>query len=520
MKSIDINQKTVPLKHFWSTCVGAGRANEGLRADFQNHLRLVHNASGFKYLRFHGLLHDDMFLLRINKDGKKVYNFQYIDSLFDFILSIGMRPFVEFGFMPEAIKSGDETQFWWKGNITPPRCIDEWSELVSKLLNHWLDRYGLDEIQQWYFEVWNEPNLSGFWTGNKSQYFALYAATAKVVKSIDKKLRVGGPATSNFVPDSRFDGEVIDPLKQIVTSAVNLDTLDWHGVWIEDFLNYCEKNNLPVDFVSTHPYPTDFPLADSEDIKGYTRNIQAARDDLTWVHNAVKNSAYPDAEIHLTEWSSSPSPRDCTHDFLQEATFIIKTNLDCIGLVDSLSYWTFTDVFEESGAGDSIFHGGFGMINFQGIVKPSFHAYKMLNALGEELICKDEHAVYTKCKGKLSLLIHNYIGDKSIPMSTFPERLTAWKTVNSGNDLVYEAQLYGFKPKTKFILETLDKEHGWALPEWKNMGSPEPPTREQTEYLKSKAFTTKKVIVSANENGCYSLKLNLSPWSVCLIKEI
>ncbi|GES63894.1 beta-xylosidase [Aspergillus terreus] len=192
------------FEHFWSQVVGAGRANEGLRADWQAHLKLVHTTCGFKYVRFHGLYHDDMHVIH-EIDGQHVYNFQYIDALFDAMLDMGVRPFVEFGFCPSLIATEVDTVFWWKGNGSPPKQLDQWSDLVRATVDHWIKRYGLEEVRTWYFECWNEPNLRQFFTGSRSQYYALYECTVKAVKQLDAALRVGGPATSNFVPDTRFD---------------------------------------------------------------------------------------------------------------------------------------------------------------------------------------------------------------------------------------------------------------------------------------------------------------------------
>jgi len=392
----DARSEGKPLTHFWSVCVGAGRANEGLRAGWLEQMKVVVEHCGFQYVRFHGLFHDDMFVYR-ETDGEAVYNFQYIDDLFDRLLEIGVRPFVEFGFCPKDLASGPETVFWWKGNTAPPKDYLKWSALIRSCAIHWIDRYGLDEVRKWYFEVWNEPNLKDFFHGTRKQYFELYKTTALTLKSVDSLLRVGGPATSNFVPDARFDGEKEDiSCHAVVTKAEKLDLLEWRPVWIEPFLAYCSREKLPVDFVSTHPYPTDWPLDGKGRLQKYTRGSEATITDLKLLRKLINNGPYDQAEVHLTEWNSSPSPRDFTHDYLQAATYIAKVNLESTGLVNSLSYWTFTDVFEELGGGDTLFHGGFGLINYHGIVKPAFHAYRFLHALGDEILARVKGGIVTR----------------------------------------------------------------------------------------------------------------------------
>lgn len=509
------------LRHFWSVCVGAGRANEGLRANWLEHLSLAVDQCGFRYCRFHGLFHDDMFVYRL-QDGRPIYNWQYIDELFDRMLDRGVRPFVELGFCPKDLTSLDATLMWWQGHTVPPNDLDQWGRLVEAFTRHCVQRYGLDEVRSWYFEVWNEPNLKGFWHGSKSAYFKLYQVSVEAIKAVDSLLRVGGPATSNFVPDDRFDGETEDAARQLTLKTKDLDALKWKGVWVEQFLDFCQRNQLPVDFVSTHPYPTDFALDEDGQAKGRSRHADSTREDLQWVRDAVDRGPFPKAEIHLTEWSSSPSSRDFTHDYLQAATYIVRANAKSIGLVDSLSYWAFTDVFEEKGAGDTVFHGGFGTINFQGIVKPAFHAYRLLHALGDEVIsCQDDHVVTRRSSDRgLSVLAWHYPPEvqETAPMcSTIAE---ADAVLNTGRPETIRIKLSDLPAGAAFCLETLDRENGFALKAWQAMGSPEPPTRQQAALLRDLAAATKKEIVHADDSGVLHVERTMAPWTVLALRQV
>lgn len=512
--SLDARAPGVPLHHFWSNCTGAGRANEGLRASWLEHLRLVHDRCGFRYCRFHGLFHDDMFVYR-EVNGQPAYNWQYIDDLFDRLLDIGVRPFVALNFMPAALASTSNTTFWWKAHTSPPKDYTLWGGLVGAFTAHCVDRYGLDEVRTWYFEVWNEPDLHGFWDGTRSQYFELYKVSVQAIKAVDPHLRVGGPATSNFVPDGRFDGEREDPSKDLTLTTPDINALSWHGVWIRDFLAYCGQEGLPVDFVSTHPYPTDWALdPETKKSAGRVRAAGATRQDLEWLKETIAQSPYPHASIHLTEWSSSPSSRDPTHDSLQAAAFILRANLDCIGLADSLSYWTFTDVFEEAGAGNSIFHGGFGLINYQGIVKPSFHAYRMLHNLGDELLHREEGLVLTRRGHRVVALLYHYPQEVKDVVSGSVEG-----ELHMGTPRPFAMRIAGVPPGAAFDVETLDADHGFAWPAWRAMGSPEPPNREQTKQLKRAAFATKVEQVRADGSGYLNWSKTLTPWNCVLIKQ-
>lgn len=521
---IDVRVKTEPFTHYWSVGVGAGRANEGLRAGWLEHLQLVKKNCGFRYVRMHGLFHDDMFVYFRKPDGKVVYNWQYIDELYDRMLAIGVKPFVELGFFPKDMAAeNSKTQMWWKGYVSVDRNnFGKWHDLIKAFTQHIVDRYGINEVLTWYFEVWNEPNLTGtggFFHGTKSDYFRLYKEAVTAIKSIDERLKVGGPATSNFIADHRHDGEILDHSQSRFYTQEEINKQQWKGVWIEDFLHYCEKENLPVDFISTHPYPTDYALdPETGRGKGAIRYVHSLKDDIQWLRQQLADSKYPEAEIHLTEWSTGPNSRDRMHDILPPAAYIIKTNLDCIGLANSLMYWTFTDVFEEKGGGEEIFHGGFGMINFQGLVKPSFHAYRMLNQLGDEKIYyKDPLFISRSSKtGKLSAIAFNYPKEyeQTVPsMQNFTNYMNASsKTL----DIVLE----GLNPNACFEIEVLDKMHGNVYDAYLNMGAPHSPNIREIEFLRQKALDTVKEIVKVDEDGRLILKRDIDPWSCILIREL
>ncbi|HEY3760499.1 MAG TPA: glycoside hydrolase [Verrucomicrobiae bacterium] len=369
--SVDANAVEGPLDTSFKMCVGAGRANEGLRADWQDQLREVQRDLGFKYIRMHGLLTDDMGVYREDAQGNPVYNWQYIDQLYDFLLSIHMKPFVELSFMPDQLASGDRTIFWWKGNVTPPKSYDKWGQLVRNLVTHLQERYGHDEVASWYFEVWNEPDLyNGFWTGSKDDYFKLYTVTANAVESVSPDYRVGGPATAK-------------------------------GEWDKSFLDYCAANNVPIDFVSTHCYGVKSGYLDDTGNRGTVidSDPNSVIGRMTGERNMIDHSPLPHLPLHFTEWSSAYTPTDFMHDTYQQSAFILSKVKGAYRSVDSMSYWVFTDIFEEGGPRATPFHGGFGLINYEDLKKPAFYAFKFLNELGSTELADSDPASWV-CKDK------------------------------------------------------------------------------------------------------------------------
>lgn len=522
--TVDTKAEGKPLDHYWENGVGAGRVNEGLRSGWQEHLADVKDNCGFKYVRMHGLFHDDMFVYFTTPDGKVRYNWQYIDDVYDRMLALGVRPFVELGFFPKDMALPDsKTQFWWKGNVSVDRTkFGDWHDLIKAFASHMVKRYGVDEVRNWYFEVWNEPNLHGkgaFFHGTKSDYFRLYKEAANAIKEVDAQLRVGGPATSNFIADHRHDGEILDHSKSRFYAPDKINKQKWQGVWIKDFLAYCEKENLPVDFISTHPYPTDYALDPEEGrSKGSIRYVNSLHDDIEWLQQTLAASKYPNAEIHLTEWSTSPNSRDRMHDMLPAAAYILRANLDCLGMANSLMYWTFTDVFEEKGGAEDLFHGGFGLINFQGIYKPTYHAYRMLHQLGDEMLHYDGTVAVSRCSdsGKIVALAFNYPAEFE---SHVPAAEDCGTYMNASPKHVC-LQVTNLAPNALFEVEILDCDHGDVSGAIAAMPLACDPTREEIEALKSVANGTLKKVVASDADGNLTFDQDLQPWACAMLKQI
>lgn len=359
-------------------CIGAGRAAEGLRAAWQEQLKMCRQEIGFRYIRFHGLLHDDMGVYAETKDGRPRHNWQYIDQLYDALLASGVRPFVEISFMPSALASGHKTIFWWRAPVTPPKSYDRWDDLIKDLVRHWTERYGADEVKQWYFEIWNEADYPAFFeprdpTRRREEYFELYAHTADDVRSVNPAYRVGGPAGSGTD-------------------------------WVRPLIEFGLSNRLPVDFISFHAYGLGGGASGvdeyGEQLHYLSSNLHAPADTANKQRAVIDSTARPGLPVHVTEWSTSYSPRDPVHDSYFSAPYILEQFKHTEHGIASMSYWVFTDIFEEAGPPLTPFHGGFGLFTVQGIKKPAYFAYRFLSRLGPtELansdpaswVCRDGH---------------------------------------------------------------------------------------------------------------------------------
>lgn len=301
--TLDATRQGEPLRHHWNRVVGAGRAREGLDAAWQEQLREAVADCGFQYLRCHGIFHDDMFVYR-ESHGSPRFNWQYVDAFYDRLLALGVRPFVELSFTPRDLASDPNAAvFWWRGNPSPPRDLNRWAHLVSEFARHCIARYGLSEVRQWYFEVWNEPNLSAFWTGTRDQYFDLYRASARALKGVDPGLRVGGAASCGLVQDD--DGNFI-------------------SAWTREFLAMGAAEGVPIDFVSGHSYPCYNQLLGYGQFSPAKRPVETTRTDLEHIRGLMADAGFADRELHITEWNMSVDCRDLMHDWLPAAAYLLK----------------------------------------------------------------------------------------------------------------------------------------------------------------------------------------------------
>lgn len=377
--AIDVTAPTTPRSGFETLSVGSDYPGTLSREDSLAQLKTVRDELGFRYIRFHAIFHDVLGTYR-EEHGKPIYDWTRIDALYDRLLAMGIRPFVELGFTPEAMKTSDQHIFYWKSNTSHPD-LAKWTALIDAFAHHLEQRYGRDEVRRWYFEVWNEPNLAGFWEGaDQTAYFALYDATARALKRVDPQLKVGGPATAG-------------------------------AAWVPEFLAHTAKAKVPVDFVTTHTYGVDGGFLDEngkEDTK-LSASPDAIVGDVRRVREQIQASAHPGLPLYFTEWSTSYTPRDAVHDAYVSAAYILSKLKAVDGLAQGMSYWTFSDLFEEPGPPTAPFQGGFGLLNPQGIRKPAYFAYRYLHQLGERALpSSDPESVVTWDGKTLKALVWHF----------------------------------------------------------------------------------------------------------------
>jgi xylan 1,4-beta-xylosidase len=469
---VDVRAKGEPFPHFWEQMFGSGRAILSLRESYRNDLREVKAATDFKYVRFHAIFHDEVGLYDEDAAGKPVYNFSYVDQIYDGLLQAGVRPFIELSFMPRKLAAENDVHaFWYKPIVSPPKDYNKWGELVGQFAKHLVDRYGIDEVSQWYFEVWNEPNID-FWAGipKEQTYYELYDAAARELKRVSPRLRVGGPATAQ-------------------------------AAWVDRFIQHAAKENAPVDFVSTHVYGND-SAADVFGTQDQIPRTQMVCRAVRKVHDQIEASARRHLPLIWSEYNASYKNETDVTDSIYMGPWIADTIRQCDGLTDMMSYWTFSDVFEEQGVVKRPFYGGYGLIAEDGLPKPAFNAFKLLHRLGDTRIPVngDDVLLTRRADGAIVMAVWN---------------LSAPGGPGESKDIVL--QLNSSARRRRALVYRLDANHGSLLEAYAAMGSPEDPTQTQIQSLWQAAQLPAPESRSLDNDR---LALRLAPDALVLIEVI
>lgn len=521
--------KTPTKKHnkHWQFCVGSGHASLALRTDYVKQLKFISKELGLKRVRFHGIFHEDMHTLHNFKDLLPVHggerfterSFHYCGLVFDNILECGMQPLVEIGFMPNMLaKNNDLGMFYYKPNISMPKDDKEWSDYITAFIEYLIKRYGQEEVREWYFEIWNEPDLQvAFFSGTQEDYFHLYEVTVRAIKSVDPELKVGGPSTSS-------------------------------SKWVDAFVNFCKDNDVPVDFITTHQYAGD-PLGGVEDQGGPVDKEEKRLNNSfneefykTVLQNAPKHGSVLDGLRHFmpdkselldlpsdlfaknasivkkqaqglpvfyTEWNLSANFSAYTNDTRKVAAYDVKTALQIEDDVDGSSIWTFSDIFEEMHPFMEEFHGGFGMLTLNGIPKPVFYGMRMLAQAGDErYILPDamdnevSMAAFKSENETQVLLVRQKMKNLDLPK----EEVSV--TVELDN-----------APKA-VLLQRIDEVSGNPLKLWEDMGCPKDLTPTQVKELKEKSAVIEEDINYDYCDGKLTLTASLGVNDVYFVRIV
>lgn len=497
--SISVDKNAPLLRHNCRSFIGVSRAHELLEERIREDLRRLQQNAPFRYIKMHSILDDDMMVYSEGPKGEAEYNFNLIDDVFDFLLSVRLRPLVQFSFMPSLLAADkSKTTFYCKTVTSEPKILHKWSQLVKKLTEHLIDRYGKEEVSEWLFCVWNEPSSSNKMFGfkDKDTFIKLYENSYRAVKSVCTDLQFGGPASFSAIGKSED--------------------------WLFDFLRASARIGARPDFINIHYYDIDltYAIQHPNDNDDWTDIFLSADPDsfTKFVNNLkdrLKQEGFDDLPVYLTEWNSTVSHRDLLNDTCFKSAYIAKNVLENYDALSGYGYWLLSDRHSELRMSEKLFHGGMGLFTANGIAKPSYFVYMMLAKMGKRFLSKGDGYFVTANDDEIILTLYNYhhfseAYAKEVGIFTsYTDRYSIFPD-KAGKLFKFDfPELSG-----NFIVKSVyvNQKHGSAYDEFVRMGAVEPLYPEETKWLNDVSKPRlKKEIVSASP---LSLSISLAPFEV------
>ncbi|SHI95299.1 GH39 family glycosyl hydrolase [Parasporobacterium paucivorans] len=502
---VDVTQKGFPLKHTYRRMIGIGKAKHLLYQESRNILTCVQKELGFSYITFYGLLDDDMMVFSRDGSHNPHYNFQYIDAAFDFLVSIGLKPFIQLSFMPKDLaETSDRTMFYNPSIISLPNALSDWYELVRRLTQHLLSRYGEEEVTTWPFSVWNEPETSESLYGFEDQnaFFRFYKETFHSVKGCCAGISFGTPS---FICET-------------------LEQMDW----FRDYMKYCQDNSCIPEFLNYHFFPlklndkiVERNFVASSALK-YRESPDSLKESIYSILKNLKDGSFLFDRIFMTQWNSSVSHRELINDTAFKSAYIVKNILENYDRLDSFSYWMLSDFNDELQVPEQAYHGGLGLITANGVRKASYYAFVLLSRLGSTLIGKGNGYFITRNGGSFQIILYNYqhfsklYAEGELFDLTFTSRYAPF-TNESYKKMVLP--LEGLDDRKYQIRETiLNRKYGSSFDNWVNAGALPFETPEEADYINgiSRPHVQRRIIqVSGNY---HTFSCELEPHEVRLIE--
>lgn len=481
--NVDLTKKhTTTFSKYWSKVTSIGRASLCLRHEVRRQIEIAQEDLGFEFIRFHGIFSDDMMVYKEDEKGNPIYNWFYIDEIFDFFYRVKLKPFIEIGFMPETLASKKQYAFLWHANVSYPKSLKKWTDLIEAFVKHCIDRYGVSEVKKWCFQIWNAPDLPEvFWYENNDKFFGFFKATYNSIKQLIKDSKIGSPG---LLPINNFE-------------------------FMDTFLKFCESNFISLDFIACNVYAYTDPKNNTLPSQLFNKHdnilILDKEDYLTNSINEIKTllKKYSlNIPIYITEWNLSPYTNDYTRDTCFLSSYIAYNVINNTGNIDILSFWSLSDIIEEGLTESKLFHGGLGLLTYNRIKKPSYNAFSLLSKLGDNIIEKGNDFIITSKNHSYQILSYNFIyfdelfmsGDKSL--LDYHNRYNVYKNSN----LNKEINLIISIPSGYYRIKRwyLNRDSGSTFDAWERMGAPEQIQSDIYNYLKAKEIpeinlTTKEV---------------------------
>lgn len=478
MKTIEYtlkrNAPTEEFSHSWEGLVNIDQFRWMLREDVRKQLKTAHVELGAKNVRAVGMFDDELKAYCIDpkdftvKEGKKCRsNFRNIDNVTDFLTANGINPMITTTFVPSVMAGGEHTVFETKSRTDMPSDMDWWSDFISEYVEHITQRYGAEKVEEFYFEVWNEPNLKPFFPGEYKDFLKLWEVTYKAIKKVNKKYRVGGPSTAG-------------------------------SEWIEEFINDTRKINCEPDYLITHIYNKDgenecLSPFEGAQVEKNNKSPHWAASKMKNLYSLVKKLNFK-GEIHWNEWGRSWWVSDFDRETPNEAAYIVKTMCEVSQFADYYAYWCLSDIYDQEGFGKEVFHGNYGLLSADGLKKPAYYAFELLCRTGQKRIkaisnnedmCKG--ALFTTSDKGEAAILYNYCDG-----------------IEEDIEVVFDLP----KEYKDIKIYRVDKNNNNIIEKWHDAGSPDYLSLEQLkEFEKINHLTASDENINI-DNGKIKIRMN------------
>jgi xylan 1,4-beta-xylosidase len=405
-------------------------------------------------------------------NGRPIYSWTIVDRIFDTYIQAGARPFVEIGFMPEALSTNPEPYVVnWPANTGrgwsyPPKDYAKWAELIRQWVAHCVERYGKAEVEQWSWELWNEPDIS-YWRGTPEEYDKLYDETVRAVKQALPTAKVGGPGTTGASGPKA-------------------------AAYLRQFLEHCAKNGVPLDLITYHAKGQP-RVVDGHVQMGLRKNLLDVQKGLEVIADFPQYKTLP---IVLTEsdpegcaaCSARTYPQNVYRNGLMYPSYTAAALNSMFELSDRYHAnlaGMLTWAFEFEG---QPYFDGFRTLATNGVDKPILNLFRMAGMLkGDRLKVEssgrvpldsllaagvhetpDINALATASDREIAILVWNY-HDDDLPAADAPVHLEI-------SHVPAQAQVHHYR---------IDNNHSNAYTLWKQLGSPQQPSSEQSAQLEA-----------------------------------
>lgn len=474
-----------PFRRYWCRMINGGLAKDLLRGDMQQHIIRLHEELHFEYIRFWDIYAPELFLY--SDTPKRTYNFSKLDSIIDFLIANNLRPYIELGFKPIRLLKNTYHYIINEDRNSIFATLSEYGEFLTQLLKHWVNRYGISEVEQWYFEEWRNTEQE-----NLSYYFEKFDIAYEAIKSFSSNIQVGG-------------------------SGINWD----EGVLFETIIRQWKKRTCYPDFFSIYSYPYDRSKISVIPKEGegyndvYSRNSEYMKDYVDAARKVLNENGFWNQELHISEWNFTVSNRSCLNDSIFKGAYIVKNLLDVIDKTELVGYWFGSDLFSEYYDTEHLLDGSGGLLSKDGICKPAFYAFSFMNRLGEYLLGKNANSVVTtNLHDTYCILCHHYVfPNYKFFMKKENETLITEESEYFDSDAIrLHFSINGVKNGTYQVKRrTVNKDNGSVQDEWIKMGLSDNLNIQDIGYLRQICVPRITIEMCNVLNHCIELETVLKP---------